>query len=145
MSRTWRYAAGIFAALTIIGSAIAVTVVVATHSGSDAVDAQIEASIDADSARESTALARSAAAETAAATTCEGLVRDQLKAPATAQFTIMSNDVGAPTGAAQGIVHGAVDSQNSYGALVRSDWTCMVLPGSTVDAMKVSITSLVQR
>lgn len=147
MSRTWRYAAITFAALAIIGSAIAVAVVVVVtaHSRSNAIDAHIDATIAADAARDSKVFAEMDADSNAAKTVCENLVREQLKAPVTAQFAVSSNTVGGAEGDLQGLVHGTVDSQNSYGALVRSDWTCMVLPGSTASAMKASITSVVQR
>lgn len=53
---------------------------------------------------------------------CEGWVKDKLKSPATADFTD-----GATTGSGGTYtVGGEVDSQNSFGALVRSSWSCDV-------------------
>ena len=51
---------------------------------------------------------------------CEGWVEDQLKSPATAKF----QDGGASGGPSGYTIDGTVDSENSFGALVRSDWTC---------------------
>lgn len=60
---------------------------------------------------------------------CETWVEDQLKAPATADFT--DGSVTAD-GASSWTVTGAVDAENSFGALVRSDWTCDIrLEGDT--------------
>lgn len=51
---------------------------------------------------------------------CEKSVEGQLKAPATAQFSQETTDSNGPGYH----VEGAVDAQNSFGALVRSRWTC---------------------
>lgn len=51
---------------------------------------------------------------------CEGRVEDLLKAPATAQFD------SSASGGGPWIVVGAVDSENSFGALVRSTYQCTV-------------------
>lgn len=52
---------------------------------------------------------------------CEGWVENQLKAPSTAEFTDgteVATDVNAWT------VTGTVDAQNSFGAMLRSTWSC---------------------
>lgn len=53
---------------------------------------------------------------------CEGWVRDQLKAPSTARF-VDGTTTGGPTAYT---VTGAVDAENSFGAKLRTDWTCDV-------------------
>lgn len=53
--------------------------------------------------------------------TCEGWVRDQLKAPSTAEF----NDSQA-IGAGPWTVTGTVDAENSFGAMIRHSWTCEI-------------------
>jgi hypothetical protein len=52
---------------------------------------------------------------------CEDSVKDRLKAPATAQFSEVET---TPSGAESYDVAGAVDSENSFGALIRSHFTC---------------------
>lgn len=56
---------------------------------------------------------------------CVGGVTERLRAPATAQF-----EDRAPSSvsweAGRFVVNGTVDSQNGFGALLRSDWTCEV-------------------
>ena len=54
---------------------------------------------------------------------CEDFVEERLKAPSTAEFTD-----GTTTGtAAEGwTVTGSVDSENSFGAMIRNDWSCEV-------------------
>lgn len=58
---------------------------------------------------------------------CEGFVRDQLKAPATADFS--SEDVTANSPLYT--VTGAVDAENSFGAKLRSRFTCVVYDDGT--------------
>ncbi|GAA1726878.1 hypothetical protein GCM10009809_23240 [Isoptericola hypogeus] len=53
---------------------------------------------------------------------CEGRVEDQLEAPATAEFTDGTAS-GTPSGYT---ITGSVDAENSFGALVRSEWTCSI-------------------
>lgn len=48
---------------------------------------------------------------------CQDLVRDNLKSPSTANF------VGVPSYSA-GVISGEVDSENSFGANVRSSFQC---------------------
>lgn len=58
---------------------------------------------------------------------CEDWVRDQLKAPATAEF----GDSTA-TGSGPWTVTGTVDAENSFGAMLRQTWSCEVrLDGDT--------------
>ena len=58
---------------------------------------------------------------------CEDKLRASLKAPATAQFSGIDASPSDATQAADGrgwYVTGNVDAQNSFGALIRSTWTC---------------------
>jgi len=65
----------------------------------------------------------SAAAERA----CEDWARAELKAPSTAQFRNVESVGDGPWA-----VTGAVDAENSYGATVRSTWSCNIrLVGDT--------------
>lgn len=60
---------------------------------------------------------------------CERWVKEKLKAPATAKF---SNGNYTSNGGSSWTVTGSVDAENSFGALVRSDWTCDIrLDGDT--------------
>lgn len=53
---------------------------------------------------------------------CQELVKDRLKSPASAKFSGLSH-----TGTGdEYTVTGSVDSQNSFGALMRSDFVCTV-------------------
>jgi len=61
-----------------------------------------------------------------AAATCEELVERQLKAPATAKFAPARETVIANLGGGKYRVSGYVDSQNSFGALIRSRYSCAV-------------------
>ena len=68
---------------------------------------------------------------------CQDTVKDRLKAPATAQFdnwTRSANADGTYT------ITGTVDSQNSFGAMLRSKFSCQVRDGGDGTA-RVSITS----
>lgn len=59
---------------------------------------------------------------------CERWVKDRLKSPASAEFS-GHNVAGANP---SWTVTGVVDSQNGFGAMVRSDWTCSIqLDGDT--------------
>lgn len=63
--------------------------------------------------------------------TCHEAVTNQLKAPATAKFT---NDE-AKLAEGGWTVTGSVDSENSFGALIRSSYTCTArLDGDTMRA-----------
>lgn len=54
---------------------------------------------------------------------CQDFVKKRLKAPATAKFSDVNHSGGVD---GEYTVTGAVDSQNSFGALIRSDFTCTV-------------------
>lgn len=60
---------------------------------------------------------------------CIGAVTDQLRAPGTAKFdvTLITDQDGGVK-----IVSGTVDSQNSFGALLRSNFRCTVTNGTAV-------------
>lgn len=59
---------------------------------------------------------------------CERWVSEQLKAPTTAAFSGQAA-VGGP---AEWTVTGAVDAENSFGATIRTQWTCDIrLDGET--------------
>ena len=53
---------------------------------------------------------------------CRDFVKARLKAPATAKFSGEDYDASGDTYT----VTGAVDAQNSFGALLRSNYTCVV-------------------
>lgn len=66
---------------------------------------------------------RAAAAERA----CQDMVRDQLRSPASAQFSDVTSTGGGPW-----TVTGSVDADNAFGASLRSTWSCQVrLDGDT--------------
>lgn len=52
---------------------------------------------------------------------CYDFVRDRLKAPATAQFS----ETEIESSGNQWTVSGSVDAQNSFGALIRNNYTCV--------------------
>jgi hypothetical protein len=52
---------------------------------------------------------------------CEATVEDRLKSPATAQFDSEATGYGTWS------VTGTVDAENSFGAMVRSDYECTVI------------------
>ena len=52
---------------------------------------------------------------------CEDQIRDQLKAPSTAEFASDSSSTSNPF-----VVTGSVDSENSFGAMLRADFQCTV-------------------
>jgi len=59
---------------------------------------------------------------------CEEWVKKQLKAPGTAKFS----DHATSGGPISWTVTGSVDAENSFGALLRSSWTCDIrLDGDT--------------
>ena len=53
---------------------------------------------------------------------CRDAVKDQLKAPSTAEFSGES----VTWQGSRATVTGSVDAENSFGAQVRTDWTCQV-------------------
>ncbi len=149
MSRTWRIAAAVFAVAVTLGAvgivAVAVGVYQDEHSKASAIDAQIDAQEAQDSARDARVFQEIDADNAASTAACENAVRDELVSPSSAQFSIIENSVGGPQGNLQGTVTVTVDSQNSYGAMMHSNWTCVVPPGSSVGAMHATVTSLIQR
>lgn len=58
-----------------------------------------------------------------AVATCQGLVEDELKAPATASYPEVPTLSGDT-------ISGSVDSQNSFGANIRSNFHCTVVGDS---------------
>ncbi|WP_437582746.1 hypothetical protein ACSAGD_10790 [Paramicrobacterium sp. CJ85] len=68
---------------------------------------------------------------------CEDAVRDQLKAPDTAEFDTSATGSGTYT------VTGTVDSENSFGAMLRSDFQCTVVIDG--DTQRTTLDSLEQR
>ncbi|GGS44747.1 hypothetical protein [Deinococcus knuensis] len=55
--------------------------------------------------------------------TCRLAVKNQLKAPATAQFPGLTSDQVQVSGG-RGTLRGVVDAQNSFGAMLRTGFTC---------------------
>lgn len=53
---------------------------------------------------------------------CEDWVREQLKAPATARFS----DGTESGGVGSYVITGSVDAENSFGAMLRTEWTCTI-------------------
>lgn len=76
----------------------------------------------------------------AATAACEGFVKERLRAPASAQFPSQGRDV-APQGGGRYTVRGVVDSQNGFGALVRSEYACSVewLTGGIYNPVSVTV------
>lgn len=66
--------------------------------------------------------------------TCRDIVEKRLKAPATAKFSNYYTDEreGRGGGSYSGGFHwhGTVDSENSFGAMLRANFTCSTQPGS---------------
>jgi hypothetical protein len=67
--------------------------------------------------------------------TCEGWVKDKLKAPATADFggaaEVVTDDPSDPALEPAFTITGVVDAQNGFGANVRSTWTCSIHTSGT--------------
>ncbi len=57
---------------------------------------------------------------------CQEFVEDRLKAPATADFPGGSFDYTTHNGGGRYTVDAFVDSENSFGAQVRTDFVCVV-------------------
>lgn len=65
-----------------------------------------------------------------AETACRGKLLDSLKAPSTATITLTKSDqVGGtqPNGARAWVLSGTVDSENSFGAMLRDTWECQAV------------------
>jgi len=73
---------------------------------------------------------------------CERAVRNSLRAPATASFSGVGATDVRDAGVNGWIVDGWVDSQNGFGAMLRSNYRCSLMPvGSTAWLLKdVSVT-----
>lgn len=68
---------------------------------------------------------------------CQIAVEQGLKAPATAEFPTYSNVASREVGNTIQFPSTYVDSQNSYGAQIRTNFTCWA-DGTTADTMKVT-------
>lgn len=69
---------------------------------------------------------------------CERAVREQLKAPSTAEFSEQRYGKGEQPG--RWLVAGAVDAQNSFGAKLRNQWQCAVdVAGDTTTVVHVQV------
>jgi hypothetical protein len=60
-----------------------------------------------------------------AAIACQNLVKDNLRAPSTASFPSFPTVSGDT-------IRGAVDAENGFGAMIRSDFQCTIIGGSQV-------------
>lgn len=68
---------------------------------------------------------------------CKEFVSARLKAPSTASFSSPST---AGSGEGPYTVHGVVDSQNSFGAMLRSSYTCTVqFAGKKVELLSLAV------
>lgn len=65
---------------------------------------------------------------------CREAVLDQLKAPSSAEFERLAT---ISTGNATWTVRGQVDSQNGFGAQVRTEFACVISPNSSVSDVQV--------
>lgn len=77
-----------------------------------------------------------------AVTICEDAVKQHLRAPATAQFP---DPLAVPEEHGRWLVRGAVDSQNMFGALVRSEYVCRAWMAPDGDTVRGRVISLEQR
>ena len=68
-------------------------------------------------------------AQLTARAACQVAVKEQLKAPSVAKFGPLSETTIAKTPAGGWSVQGYVDSQNSFGAMIRSNYVCAVTSG----------------
>jgi len=66
---------------------------------------------------------------------CEDQVKERLKAPSTAKF-----DNEEASGSGTWTVTGTVDSQNSFGAMLRADFRCTVIVDG--DSIRTRVDSL---
>lgn len=112
------------AVVAALGAYIAYSAVTAPSAEEVAATEQAQAAED--SAKE--ARAAEFQAKSDAQFQCEKLVEDRLKAPATAEFT----DMNTRKQGVEWITTGAVDSQNSFGANIRTTFTCTTSAGTTV-------------
>lgn len=74
-----------------------------------------------------------------AAVMCEDFVKKQLKAPASAKF---SDEKTTKVSDAEYVTTGAIDSQNSFGAMLRSHFRCdLTVSGDTWTSKSVDVTA----
>jgi len=57
---------------------------------------------------------------------CQEVVRGQLKAPSSATFAKASESIMIESSPGMWLVSSWVDSQNSFGAMMRTMWTCQI-------------------
>ena len=77
---------------------------------------------------------------TAAQMACERFVEARLKAPATADFAPFHKQLISGNGKGPWTVIGYVDSQNSFGAMLRSNYTCTVeFSGNSTNLTSLSL------
>lgn len=67
---------------------------------------------------------------------CEDWVKDRLKAPSSAKFT----DGAESGGGGKYTISGSVDAQNSFGAMIRSTWTCDIRYDTSTEKWRGSAT-----
>ncbi|MFQ1002627.1 hypothetical protein [Modestobacter sp. SSW1-42] len=72
---------------------------------------------------------------------CEDFVKDRLKSPSSADFPSSSSYVVTGAGN-QYTVQGYVDAENSFGASLRTDWTCSVRDNGDESWNLVTLTGL---
>ncbi len=73
---------------------------------------------------------------------CEELVKDRLKSPGSARFSGENTTGDADHG---WTTIGGVDSQNSFGALMRMDFRCTATYDAPTDMIDVTVASVDQR
>jgi len=75
----------------------------------------------------------------------QGFVKDRLKSPSSADFCWRTNDSVVVLGENKYRVVGCVDAQNSFGAMLRSDYVCEIayLGGNWLDDSSWRVISLV--
>jgi hypothetical protein len=71
-----------------------------------------------------------------ARTDCEGFVKKNLKAPSTAEFAPRRDLQISGSGVGPWTVAGYVDSQNSFGAMIRSRFRCTIQYENTMVLLK---------
>ncbi len=66
--------------------------------------------------------------ETTAFVMCQNPVETQLRAPSTAEFPYITAPGVSAVHLGDGVyrVHGFVDAQNGFGAMLRTSWTCEI-------------------
>lgn len=78
--------------------------------------------------------------EATIAVLCENRVKDQLKAPSTADFPSLMRSVRYSSGRRVATLSSYVDAENSFGAKVRTNFTCRVERKETNDGWRVTAT-----